>query len=508
MILDGFGEGKDYEGNAIKKAKMPNLRRLREQYPSTLLKADGNAVGLPDGTNGNSEVGHFTIGSGRVTFQTLETINRQLKNGDFFKKSALLEACKYVHSGKKAVLHLLGMISDGGVHSHISHLFALLEFAKSQGIEKTFIHAITDGRDVPEKSAKKYITLIQKKIMELGMGVGSKTEAIIGTIAGRYYAMDRDNNWDRVEKAYNLYTLGEGFIEKDPLEAISNAYARGDSTDYYIQPILLDQHSVIKNKDAVVFWNYRTDRTRQMTACFTGENTLGFTQKSVVRPFFVCFGDYSKKAPVLFPTPVIKNNLGSVISQHKLRQLRMAETEKYAHVTYFFNSQIEAPFALEDRIMIDSAKTPSYAQKPEMGAQEITKKALKEIDRNYYPLIIQNFANADMVGHSGDLHAAIQACEVLDECIGAISKKTLEAGYNLIITADHGNAEYMIDEENLEPWPSHTKNPVIFLLVSKKYQKTRLKSGGGLADIAPTVLKLLELKKPVEMTGESIIVHT
>lgn len=281
MILDGFGEGKNYKGNAIAKAKMPNLRRLRQQYPWTILKAAGNAVGVPEGTNGNSEVGHFTIGSGRITFQTLEEINLQIKNGDFLKKPALLEACKQVHSRPKSALHLLGMISDAGVHSHISHLFALLEFAKSQNIEKTFIHAITDGRDVHEKSAQKYIVMIQKKIAELGMGPGSKIEAIIGTIVGRYYAMDRDNNWDRTEKAYNLYTLGEGYKEKDALQAVSNAYARGDATDYYIQPILLDKHSVIKNKDAVVFWNYRTDRTRQITYCFTGENTIDFTQKSM-----------------------------------------------------------------------------------------------------------------------------------------------------------------------------------------------------------------------------------
>lgn len=508
MIIDGFGEGKDYPGNAITKAKMPHLDSLRKSYPFTLLKSDGEAVGLPEGTQGGSEVGHFTMGAGRVIFQTLEEINRSIRSGDFCTKPALVEACHKVKSQPETSLHLLGMISDQGVHSHLDHLYALLKLAKDKGIAKTFIHAITDGRDVPEKSATKYIQAIQTKIEELGMNKGSKTEASIATMIGRFYAMDRDTNWDRTQKAYDLYTLGKGHKENDPLTAITNAYQRGAATDYYIDPIIFDEKGTIKNNDAVIFWNFRTDRTRQITQCFTGETAIGFQPEKEVKPFFVCMGDYSKKAPVVFPTHEVKNNLGSVIETQHLPQLRIAETEKYAHVTYFFNSQVEKPFDHETRILIDSPKTASYAEKPEMSAREVTAKVLKEIESQKYSLIIQNFANPDLVGHSGNLKAAIQACEVIDECIGKIAAKTLEMGYDLIITADHGNAEYMTYEENGEPCPSHTKNPVICLLVSKEHQKVTLKKGGSLEDIAPTILEIMEIEKPPEMTGKSLIINS
>lgn len=508
MILDGFGEGKDYPGNAITHARMPNLNRLRKNYPLTLLNAHGKAVGLPEGIQGGSEVGHFTIGAGRVIFQTLEEINLSIRKGDFFQKPAFLEACQRVKYGKKAALHLIGMISDQGVHSDIQHLFALLKLAKDQGIVKIYIHAITDGRDVPRRSAKKYIKILLDKIQELGMGPGSKTETIIATIIGRYYAMDRELNWDRTEKAYNLYTTGEGISETDPIKTIENAYKRGIETDYHIEGVILDKHGIIKDKDAVIFWNFRTDRTRQLTSCFTGESEIGFQPKKIVRPFFVCLGDYSKKAPVVFRSTIVKNNLGSIVSQKNLKQLRLAEEEKYAHVTFFFNSQVEKPFEKEDRIIINPKKRPAtYTDVPEMCAREITGTVLKEIDKDQYSLIVQNFANADVVGHFGNFNAIIKACEILDECIGAISKKALEADYNLIITADHGNAEYMIYEENGETCPSHTTNPVIFLLVSKQYQHAKLKTGGGLADIAPTILQLLKLKKPAEMTGVSLITN-
>ncbi len=505
MILDGFGEGKDYPGNAVTHAKMPNLNGLKKEYPLTLLTAHGESVGLPEGTQGGSEVGHFTIGAGRVIFQTLEEIDRSIRNGEFFKKPALVEACERVKKNDKAVLHLLGMISDQGVHSHVDHLFALMKLAKDQGIAKIFIHAITDGRDVPEKSADKYIKMIQEKITEMGMGPGSSNEAKIATMIGRYYAMDRDKNWDRTQIAYDLYTLGKGHEETDPLQALKNAYARGAQTDYYIDAIVFDKQATIQDKDSVIFWNFRTDRTRQITQCFTGEAEIGFKPEKTVRPFFVCFGDYSKVAPVVFPTVVVKNNLGSVIEQNNLKQLRIAETEKYAHVTYFFNSQVEEPFKNEDRIMIPSPKTPSYAQKPEMSAREVTDAVLKEIDKDEYNLIVQNFANTDLVGHSGDYDATVKACEVVDECIGRIAAKTIEQGYDLIITADHGNAEYMIYEDTGEPCPSHTKNPVIFLLVSKRFEKDKLRDGGSLEDIAPTILKMMDIQQPAEMTGHSLI---
>jgi 2,3-bisphosphoglycerate-independent phosphoglycerate mutase len=505
MILDGFGEGKDYPGNAVKKARMPNLDRLRSGYPNTLLACSGNAVGLPEGTQGGSEVGHFTMGAGRIVFQSLEDINRSIKDKSFFEKKPLKEAMEKVKKTEKSALHLLGMISDQGVHSQLEHLFALLEMAKANDVGPVYIHAVTDGRDVPERTAAGFIKKIRDKIAELGMDKGFPKTAKIATIIGRYFAMDRDHNWDRTEKAYDLYTRGTGVKETDPVKAIENAYARGIETDYYIDPIILDEHGVIKDKDAVIFWNFRTDRTRQITETFTGETEIGFKPKTTVRPFFVCFGEYSSVAPVVFPPAKISKNLGEVLSTNSVRQLRIAETEKYAHVTFFFNSQIEEPFPNEERILIDSPKVPSYAEKPEMSARGITSRVITEMENDKYGVIIQNFANPDLVGHSGNMEATVKACEVIDECIGKIAAKALEKGYNLIISGDHGNAEYMIYEENGEQCPSHTLNPVICLLVSEKYAKSTLNKGGGLQDIAPTMLEILGIVKPPEMTGNSLI---
>lgn len=510
IILDGFGEGKDYEGNAITRAKTPNLDRLRKEYPFSLLKSHGNAVGLPENTQGGSEVGHFTMGAGRVVYQSLEMINRSIQDGTFFQKKPLLDACEYVKKTPKAALHLLGMISDQGVHATIEHLYALLELAKSQKITKTYIHAITDGRDVPERSAEKYISALQDKIQALGMGKGSGTEAILATICGRYFAMDRDNNWDRTQKAYDLIVSGKGIRENDPIVAIKKAYQNGIETDYYIEPIIMEeqeQHGTIRDKDAVIFFNFRTDRTRQLTNCFTREEEIGFTPEKTVSPFFVCMGDYSKKAPVVFSTPVVTNNLGEILSKNGINQLRIAETEKYAHVTYFFNSQIEKPFVNEDRILIDSKKVPSYAVAPEMSAKEITDRLLKEIDSEKYPVIILNFANCDLVGHSGDFNASIKAVEVIDECLGRITEKALVKDYTTLITGDHGNVEYMIYDDGPnkgQPCPSHTKNPVPLLVISKKYKSAKLENG-ELKDIAPTILALLDIAKPDEMTGENLI---
>jgi 2,3-bisphosphoglycerate-independent phosphoglycerate mutase len=524
MILDGFGEGKDYPGNAVKKAKMPNLNGLKAEYPMTLLQASGNAVGLPEGTQGGSEVGHFTIGAGRIVYQTLEEINKSIRDESFFTKKPLLDAAEIVKKGDKAALHLIGMISDQGIHSDIRHLFALLEFAKRNNVGPVYIHAITDGRDVPERSAKPFIEQIQNKIKELGLtGVTTPTAsefanaapgittgkstatATIATIIGRYYAMDRDTNWDRTQKAYDLLTSGTGTKETDTLKAIDNAYARGIETDYYIDPIILDERGLIKENDAVIFFNYRTDRTRQLTRAFTREKEIGFTPQKTVRPFFVCFGEYSDTAPVVFPAPKVTDNLGAVLGANKIPQLRIAETEKYAHVTFFFNSQMEEPNPGETRIMIDSPKVPSYADKPEMSAHEITDRVLREIDTGKYRVIIQNFANPDLVGHSGDFNATVKACEVVDECIGKIVTKAKENGYAIIITADHGNAEYKIYEENGDPCPSHSLNPVICVLVSDKYKTAKMRSGCGLRDVAPTILKILDIQKPREMTGESLI---
>lgn len=489
IILDGFGEGKPYKGNAVTLAKTPYLDMLKKKYPWSLLKASGHAVGIPEGTQGGSEVGHFTIGAGRLIFQSLEEINRSIRNGSFFKKQALVEACRRVKKGNKAALHLLGMISDQGVHSDIRHLFALLELAKREKVKEVFIHAITDGRDVPERSAVTFIKAIQKQIKALGM----EKRAFIATIVGRYYAMDRDSNWNRTKKAYELYTLGKGVKEKNPIAAIKNAYRRGISTDYYIDPIILDEHGVIKNKDAVIFWNFRTDRARQITSLFTMPSRS---------PYFVCLGPYSDKAPVVFPTPIIKNNLGEIISKAGLKQFRIAETEKYAHVTYFFNSQVEKPFRGEDRLLINSPKCPSYAQKPEMSARKITNALLPQLDAQKYHLVVLNFANCDLVGHSGNLQSAIKAVEVIDECLSRIIPNALKNNYTALITADHGNIEYMIYEKNNAPCPSHTTNPVPFIVVGVQKFKVR---NGALKDIAPTILKIMRLKKPSEMNGNSLL---
>lgn len=504
IILDGFGEGHAYEGNAITLAKTPTLTELKKKYPWTLLQAAGEAVGVPSGTQGGSEIGHFTIGAGRIIWQSLEKINRSIRDRSFFEKPDLLEACRCAKSTQFSALHLIGMISDQGVHSDIRHLFALLELAKLQGVKKVFIHAITDGRDVEERSAPGFIKGIQAKIESLAM----EQEAKIATIIGRYYAMDRDSNWDRTQKAYNLLTLGAGIEEKNPLTALQNFYNKGTESDYYIPPIILDKNSIIKNEDAVIFWNFRSDRARQLTWCFTGETDpktrhgVGFKQEKAVRPFFVCIGPFSEKAPVVFPTPVVKNNLGEVISKNGMRQLRIAETEKYAHVTFFLNSQIEKPLEGEDRILIDSPKCPSYAEKPEMSAYGIVDALLPKLKSREYQFIALNFANCDLVGHSGNLQATIKAVETVDTCLGKIILEAIQNGYTILITGDHGNAEYMIYENTGEPCPSHTTNPVPFIAVSHQLSAVRK---GELKDVAPTVLKIMGIPKPKEMTGEAIV---
>lgn len=515
VILDGFGEGKPYRGNAIYLAKTPTLDALKKKYPHTVLKASGNAVGIPKGFQGGSEVGHFTIGAGRVTWQSFEAINRSIKNKEFFEKPALIEACKRANKGEESALHLIGMISDQGVHSDIRHLFALLKLAKKQKVKKTYIHAITDGRDVPEKSAEKFIRQIKEKISALGMKEGAKSSAKIATIIGRYYAMDRDTNWNRTAKAYDLYTLGKGTAEKNPRKAIRNAYSRGDATDYYIKPIILDEYGIIKNKDSVIFWNFRSDRSRQLTWAFTGEKNsatgkpIEFKSEKIVRPFFVCMGPFSEKAKVVFPTPIIKNNLAQVLSKRKLKQFRIAETEKYAHVTFFFNSQAEKPYSMEDRLLIDSPKCPSYAAKPEMSARKITKALMPKLNEQKYDFIALNFANCDLVGHSGELEATIKAVETVDECLGRIVPSALKNSYDILITGDHGNAEYMIYKGSGKPCPSHTTNPVPLIVISNQNlatsgRKIKLKKG-ELKDIAATILNIMKIPIPKEMTGKNLL---
>ncbi len=501
IILDGFGDAPQAHGNAISQANMVFWEGLKKAHPWTTLKASGNSVGLPEGFQGNSEVGHFTMGSGRITYQSLEEINQAIKNGDFFENKALVKACQNVSDGKKA-LHLWGMISDEGVHSHINHLFALLELAKRENAFPIYIHAVLDGRDVPERSGEKYLKMLQKKNRELRL----EGKAHIASMVGRYYAMDRDSNRDRTQKAYDLMVHGKGTSETDPLTALKNAYKNGAETDYYVPPIVFDpqgKNGRIKPGDSVICFNYRTDRSRQLTAAFVNKKFEHFMPDV----HYVAMGPYTDLAPVAFPAPLITHNLGEVLAQHKIPQIRIAETEKYAHVTYFFNSQVEKPQPLEDRVLIDSPKCPSYADQPEMSARPLTQRAIQEIATQKYRFIAMNYANADLVGHSGDLKATIACCKVLDECLAKLIPAALENGYTVLVTGDHGNAEEML-YPNGEPCPAHSTNPVPLLIASPS-KKSQLalstKPSNGLSDIAPTVLALLRVKKPAEMTGNNLI---
>ena len=491
IVLDGYGEGKDYKYNAVTKSNTPFIDELREKYPTTLLNTDSKHVGLPAKTMGGSEVGHFTMGAGRIVFQSLEEINRSIKKKEFFEKKALKKAAKLCHKNNSK-FHIMGMISDQGVHSHINHLFELLKFAKKEKLKKVYIHAITDGRDVPERSADKFIKEINKEIKKLGLGK-------IATIVGRYYAMDRDKNTKRTKTAYDLFTKGKGTKEKTALQAIKNEYTRGTETDYYIKPILLDKEGLIEKDDSVVFFNYRSDRAIQITQEFT---------EASQSPYFVCFGPYSKTAPVLYQANKVTNNLGSYLSKKNKKQLRITETEKYAHVTFFFNSQVKEAYKRETRILIPSPKVKSYAQKPEMSAKKLTKKVIEEIkSRKNYDFVLLNYPNCDLVGHSGDFKATVKAVETVNKCLSELVPIAQEKGYTIMVTADHGNSDFM-KYKNGDDCPAHTLNPVIFILISEKQKNIKLRKDlktQGLKDIAPTILEIMKIKQPKEMTGKSLI---
>ncbi len=491
-------------GNYVLQANTPVFDYLIKNYPHTLNKASGEAVGLPPGTQGNSEVGHLHIGAGRRVWQPYEKINQAIENGSFFTNRALIKAVDFVKKNNSN-LHLIGLCSDEGVHAHTDHLLALLKLSLKRKLSRVFIHFITDGRDVPEKSAAKYIKIIERVIKITGIGR-------IATVIGRYYAMDRDNNWGRTKKAYDLLTLGKGFLAKSAIEAIKKAYQRGDKTDYYIEPtVILGKNekpiSLIKNRDSVIFFNFRTDRPRQLTEAFIKKRFDKFKREIRPRVLFTTMMEYDKtfSCSFAFGEEVVKNNLGQVLAKHKLRQLRIAETEKYAHVTYFFNSQIERPNEGEKRILISSPKVSSYDQKPKMSAYKITAEAVKQIKKKEFDFILINFANCDLVGHSAVKKAIIKAVEVVDECMGRVVRVGLQNDYDLVITADHGSAEDKLYSDG-RPKPSHSINPVNFIIVSndKRLQKIKLEKGEQ-KDVAPTVLEIMEIKKPKEMRGESLI---
>jgi 2,3-bisphosphoglycerate-independent phosphoglycerate mutase len=503
MILDGWGVRPPGSGNAVYLARTPNLDRILVGYPHTQLQTCGPAVGLPDGVMGNSEVGHLNIGAGRIVYQDLLRIDRAIEDGSFFTNPTLTAVCKDVKNDD-AVLHLMGLVSDGGVHSQLTHLYALLELAKRTGIDKVFIHVILDGRDTAPDGGAEYVRQLQTQIRRIGVGT-------IATICGRYYAMDRDTRWERTEQAYRLYTRAEGVTAHDPVAAIEEAYQRGE-TDEFVKPIILSTSNdqpvaCVGNRDAILFFNFRADRTRQLTRAFTEPNFNGFERGARLDlSNYTCMTLYDEgfDLPVAFPPVHMEGILGQVISSQGLRQLRIAETEKYAHVTYFFNGGEETPFENEDRSLIPSPRDiATYDQKPEMSAIAVTEEVLSRIVSDQYDLIVLNFANMDMVGHTGVLEAAIKACETVDYCIGRIIETVLSKNGALLITADHGNAETMItDNGNIHT--AHTTNPVHLVLVNHQHREASLRPG-VLGDIAPTILDLMGIDPPEEMTGKSLI---
>ncbi|RZB30274.1 MAG: 2,3-bisphosphoglycerate-independent phosphoglycerate mutase [Desulfobacteraceae bacterium Eth-SRB1] len=503
MILDGWGIGPDGDGNAVYLARTPCLDRLKKEYSSTRLLCSGEAVGLPKGFMGNSEVGHLNIGAGRIVYQDLLRINMAIRDGSFAENNALNSVISKVGDNNSA-LHLIGLLSDGGVHSHINHLFALLDLAKNKGLTRVYVHAITDGRDTLSDSGAGYLQDLQEYIDKIGLGA-------IATVCGRFYAMDRDNRWERVEKAFRLYALGEGIREKNPVEAVKKAYIR-DETDEFILPTVItgkDEKAtgVVKDGDGIIFFNFRADRAREITHVFTDPVFDSFERNGFPKLCeFVCMTLYDEvfTLPLAFPPVHIDDILGEVISKKGLRQLRIAETEKYAHVTYFFNGGEEKPFPLEDRCLIPSPReVPTYDLKPEMSAFLVTEEVLSRLQSNVYDLMVLNFANLDMVGHTGIIDAAIRACEVVDGCVEKIVAEIQAMGGVVLITADHGNAEEMIDEHG-HIHTAHSLNPVPFILIDEKQKHVSLKTG-ILADIAPTILHIMGIDKSEGMTGKSLL---
>ena len=504
MVLDGYGLSDRTEGNAIAMANTPVMDKLMKEYPFVKGNASGLYVGLPDGQMGNSEVGHMNIGAGRIIYQDLTRITKAIEDGEFYKNEELLAAmenCKKNNSD----LHLFGLLSDGGVHSHISHIYGLLEMAKKNGVSNVYVHAFLDGRDTPPASAKDFVARLEDKMAEIGVGK-------VASLAGRYYAMDRDNNWDRVKEAYLSLTTGEGKSADNAVKALEESYAV-DVTDEFVVPTVITENgkplSVVKPDDSVIFFNFRPDRAREITRAFCDEGFTGFAREKKLDLTFVCFTDYDETIGnklIAFKKEEIKNTFGEFLAAHHMTQARIAETEKYAHVTFFFNGGVEEPNEGEDRILVPSPKeVPTYDLKPEMSAPIVCDKLVEAIESGKYDVIIINFANPDMVGHTGVESAAIKAIETVDACVGRAVEAIKAAGGVLFICADHGNAEVMVDEATGEPWTAHTTNQVPFVLVGAD-PAYKLCEGGRLCDIVPTLIELMGLEKPKEMTGESLLV--
>jgi 2,3-bisphosphoglycerate-independent phosphoglycerate mutase len=503
IVLDGWGINTSNEGNPIASAHMPVYTSLLQDYPHTELDASGEAVGLPEGQMGNSEVGHLNLGAGRIVYQDSTRISKAIRDGEFFKNPAFLSTMRSVKQSGSS-LHLMALLSDGGVHSRLDHIFALFDLAKAQGLTDVFFHAFLDGRDTPPSSAIRYIKQLEEYFSVIGIGR-------IATVSGRYYAMDRDKHWERVEKAYEVMVMGEGIRKYTAVDAVQQSYENDRTDEFMIPTVLLDHKTnkplaTIRDRDAVIFCNFRADRAREITRALTDQAFQGFKRRSIPKlSSFVCLTTYDEtfKLPVAFAPIRLTNIFGELLSKHGVKQLRIAETEKYAHVTFFFNGGEEATFPLEDRILIPSPRdVATYDQKPEMSAREITDNLVKHITSRTYGFILANYANPDMVGHTGIMEAAVKAVEVIDECLGRVLKAAQEADMQLIITADHGNIEMLADTSTGQPHTAHTTDLVPFIVLQKN---SKLRSHGILADVAPTVLALMGIEQPAEMTGKSLI---
>lgn len=514
IIMDGYGIAAPSKGNAIALDGSKNVEYLEKNYPHTQLGASGMSVGLPDGQMGNSEVGHLNIGAGRIVYQDLTKITKSINDGDFFKNPALIRPMDEAKAnGKK--LHLWGLCSTGGVHSHLTHLFALLKMAKERGLEQAYVHCFMDGRDEPPTSGAEFLRQLQAEMNKLQFGV-------IASVSGRYYAMDRDNNWDREEKAYDMMTLGTGVHAENPIEAIEKSYAKG-VTDEFVLPTNICKDgapvALVEEGDSIISFNFRPDRARQIARMFSQKDfpsvtadgkKIGFERKTgFLHPVFTGFAVYDssfQNVGVAFPPDEIKNTLPQYISSLGLKQLHIAETEKYAHVTFFFNAKLEAPVEGETRIVIPSPKVATYDLKPEMSAYEVTDKVLEELSTGTFDVLILNFANCDMVGHTGVIPAAVKAVHTVDECVKKVVDKILSMGGGALVTADHGNADKMLDADGVSPFTAHTTNPVPLILASNELKNATLRTDGVLADLAPTLLEMMNLPQPKEMTGKSLIV--
>ena len=504
IIMDGFGINPNHEGNAIYQAGTPNLDALMAEYPHTQIGASGMDVGLPDGQMGNSEVGHTNIGAGRIVYQELTRITKSISDGDFFTNPAFVNAINNVKQ-TGGDLHLMGLLSDGGVHSHIKHLFGLIQLAKRSGVNNVYVHGFMDGRDVPPSSGIEYVKQLEEYLAAENCGA-------IATISGRYYAMDRDKRWDRVQRAYNALVCGEGVTADSAVQAMQQSYDKGE-TDEFVQPTVVMKDgkptATIKTGDSVIFYNFRPDRAREITRSLIEPEFDGFERKGGYhKVFYVSMTQYDatfENLEVAFKPESLVNTMGEYISKLGKKQLRIAETEKYAHVTFFFNGGVEEPYEGEDRALIQSPKVATYDLQPEMSAYLVTDEAVKRIESGKYDLMILNFANCDMVGHTGVMEAAMKAVRVVDECVGRIVKTVLAQNGALLITADHGNADQMVDPETGEPFTAHTTNPVPLIYVNNDDKQAKLREYGCLADLSPTLLEIMGLAQPAEMTGKSMI---